>query len=423
MGFASLGTMGFALATARRLDLPYAEWVPWALLLQPLFFVGGFTALTESAVALYLSAAIWAFVSGRLRLAAALISLVAVTRYEAVVLLPVFGVALALRRAPLSSYPLLVWAPVLHNLVGRWLLGDWPFAIFLAPRPTTHYGAGTPLTMLVRALVAWGPAIGLAAGAGALCVRRLWTRVSWVIPAAFGSYLLAHVAIYWRGAYASGGYPRFLVSVAPAAALLAIGLVGEVARSRRRSALLALLGVTGLAVLGAWLELAVLPVRMSELVEPARNVGLIVVGLLCLMVAAAWGAPVRGKRALALLLGVLTIAAFVPVLRPLRLGGLERDLADACAWVQEHHPEAPVVAANTWACYFLDQSVVPANRPDFLDHQPAGTIFIWDDGYAVVSRFGATLPSMRGRAEWHEVFATPARSEQAPAARVFVRMP
>ncbi|NIP87341.1 MAG: hypothetical protein GTO03_18015, partial [Planctomycetales bacterium] len=81
---------------------------------------------------------------------------------------------------------------------------------------TPIYGAGTPLTMLVKSMATSGPAVAVLAVVGSIaCLQdrhrsgdqpNLWNQRAWLIPACYLAHLLIHTLIFWRGMYASAGY-------------------------------------------------------------------------------------------------------------------------------------------------------------------------------------------------------------------------
>ena len=126
---------------AARLAMRLGVRRPWLVIVafyaQPLNALLAGTTLTENFAGLYLVSAVLLLERGRVMLASAVFSLVLVTRHEAVVLLPLWWLALAARSAPTArvwiSAGLALWAVVVHNVAFWIVFQNWPLAVFLTP--------------------------------------------------------------------------------------------------------------------------------------------------------------------------------------------------------------------------------------------------------------------------------------------------
>jgi hypothetical protein len=406
--------------------------VPLLCFVQPLFLLMSYTTLTETAVAFYLTLAVWCFVAGRSICSAAVLSLCFVTRYETLVFLPLWAVAIWRSGGPRLCYPLLVWAPLLHNVLGRLVLDRWPAAFILGSRHPSLYGTGTPLSMAVKSMAASGPAVAVLALVGSFVLLRLGSRprprAVWLIPACYLAHLLAHTIIFWQGLYGSGGYPRFLVSTSPLAALCALPALGALldpSADRRRRALGALTAVILLMWIGLELEAGIMDEAWLFLIEPMRWIvrGLAVLALLS--VAGLWKGRTRlpgGVLAAAAI--ATTVLPLAYLIRPHRIPSHIRDVEQAVAWLRSSpHSDAPVIATNIWVSYYLDRgfNVVPPDSTTILDDAPPGTIFIWDHDYSPTPRFDISAESMGDRPGWCLLWQSDPRDGQDTFARVYVR--
>ncbi|MCP4250601.1 MAG: glycosyltransferase family 39 protein, partial [bacterium] len=367
---ASTVSVWLALDIARRLNLARASWVPLFCYVQPLFLICAYTTLTETASALYLTAAIWCFVRRRPAWSAVLVSLCFVTRYELLVLLPIWVIALWRARGGWYCFALVLWAPLAHNLLGAVVLDRWPLAYLLTGSSGTDmYGQGGPLTMCIKSMATSGPPVAVLALVG-LLLRRA-SRVWWLVPACYGVHLLAQSLIYWLGAFASGGYPRFLVTTSPLAALCAVAAFDAITGTsdrRQRRIWAAVAFVTALLALGLELDMRVADETWLFLIDkvrwPVRGLATVV------LLAVVWQRYRPGRWPGVILGAVALIATTLPLgylIRPHHPAAPSRSIAAAVRWLDgTEYADAPAVATNIWASHYLDRgfNLVP---PDALD--------------------------------------------------------
>ena len=283
---------------------------------------------------------------------------------------------------------LILWAPIVHNLLHRWSYGTWPLSLFLDPSGSSEYPAEGWLSYIPHALYAISPAIaGLAVVGGlSLCRRRRF-----LVPTLAGGYLLIHVSIKALGFYGSGGYGRFMVSVAPMIAILAVvGLERLVKpmsaeRSGGRGAWLTLSLVWGVAWLAYEVELSA--GRLNPL-GPVWIRAVPAVVILAMLAAAifhrrGFGLTI-GRGALCLL--VLTwLGQWLAIVRPLRLSPKQVLVKETVVWMKaQGTADAPFFSANPWFASFLDLVENPRACKDaaLLASMPVGTVFVWDSIYA-----------------------------------------
>lgn len=382
---------------------------PWLVIVafyaQPLNALLAGTTLTENFAGLYLISAVLLLERGRAMLASAVFSLVLVTRHEAVVLLPLWWVALAARSAPTArvwlSAGLALWAVVVHNVAFWLVFQNWPMAVFLTPSGSTEYLARGPLAYLPRALEAIPPVIAaLALIGGAVCVRRRKR----LIPAMAAVFFLTHCAVVALGVFASGGYARFVVTIAPLIAVLAVVGWEEVWRRWRG----------GHTTRGAWLTMtAVWLVGATALAVESRAgrgvagaalgwwIAVTTLGVLVATLGMAFGRPRRhalpGRVAVAVL--VLTVVIQIGwIVRPMRRRSDQAAVADVVAWLRRSGLEQrPIFATHPWMSYDLDLIENPSvhKGPRLVAAMPVGTVVVWDSHYSASDYHGLPLRDLR----------------------------
>jgi len=300
---------------------------PWAVIAlawaQPLFFQLSMTTLTETALALYLTGAVYLAVTQRWTLSAAVLSIAFVTRHEAILFLPIWIAAAWLAGTNVWRLWPILWAPLATNGLAVLIGARSAFERLLEPRPSNQYGQGGWLTFFSRSMEAFGPAISVLsivglrgifrqANAGSISNDRgpetefqcsqavadakesLESDVTNTMPYASASAREAlpswrdTLAIRWRtllvvscvvayfaaqtviralGLFDSGGYARFLVPISPLVAILALAGWRELScadvRVRSRAVLLAAV---------AMILLLVAMERQMQLFAEARDI-------------------------------------------------------------------------------------------------------------------------------------------------------
>lgn len=396
----------FAAGYARRIGLRPA----WPVVLfcygQPYFAMLSYTTLTENFTALYLSAALWLVAGGRTLAASAVFSLALLTRHEAIIFLPVWALvvwmAAASRRARWQGWALCLWAPVVHNVLHAWVFDTWPFVVFLRPGGSTEYLPQTWPSYLPHALLATGPVVAALAAAGAW---TLLVRGRWQAPVLAGLFFASHAAIMALGVYASGGYARFMVAVAPLTAVLAWAgwnaIFAQDGADAHR-------GVARALATGAWLFgwiACELVLAGGNVALPAAMPGFLTRTLVLTLLLAAWGAVVwrlpRRRHMIRgagwLLVGLAWAAHLAIVVRPLELRPQHRLVFEAVDWLDRMgRSDDPFFAANPWFAFAL--GLVENPRADksaaLLNSMPAGTIFAWDSIYTGSDFHGISLESV-----------------------------
>ncbi|MGE0481285.1 MAG: hypothetical protein AB7Q17_12515 [Phycisphaerae bacterium] len=411
-----------AFRIAQRLGAPRAWTAPAFVWLQPMTFTLSYTTLTEPVLALYLALAMRLFLARRFAWSAAVVSLCAVTRHEALLFLALWAAALWRERRPLREWLPLAWAPLVHNVLSHFYLWEAPLMMFLRPAPTDEYGSGAWWSMLARWPLAAGVGPLLLGCVGAPLLFRTRGGALWVACGA--AYFVAHSVLYRYGLFATGGYYRFLAPLAPllatgaAAALGAFAARGRDAERRAIALLLALAGVTG--ILWAAIE-AETPDWLAWLLVWSRYgaLGMIALCVGCAIVATRARGLLR-RVALALPpLALVVLTFWQPVLArgvqppftqcaPLRLVDDQLLVREAVDWLRESHlADRTVVAANLWVYEFLGRSLTPfrPNTRQQLEQLKPGELFLWDRRYCPSPAHRIPLEELEQRADlallWH----------------------
>lgn len=418
-----------AVRLAARLGVRPVWLVVVACYLQPLNLMLATTTLTENFSALYLVCAVALLHAGRPVGASAVFSLLLVTRHEAIALLPIWWLGLLLERGALvgkrpvtgcggdASQPrsgfwqhvrrcvrprqaaaaaVSLWAPLVYNVVFRVLFDEWPFSMFLQPGGSTEYLPTGPLSYVPQALLAVPSVLaGLAIIGGAALIRR----GCWPAPALCATYFLVHAASKALGVFASGGYARFMVTIAPLVGVLAVAGAVEMARAVRQEraaawpwlvhagvwgigwAALELECAAGRAAMPGWLSLTTVRV-LAALV--------LLVLLTAWVTGRFWRNPSGPWRARILggLAGLVLLTLVPQVLRfakPLRLNDEAAVFQRVVDWLtMQQLADAPLFWTDPWVAYDLDLVEHPRAHkgPALLASMPEGTIVVWDSKYS-----------------------------------------
>ncbi|MBP7864337.1 MAG: phospholipid carrier-dependent glycosyltransferase [Acidobacteria bacterium] len=436
-GLMTAAVAWLAWLIARRLvdDRRAAALAPALVWLQPLALTLSFTTLTETPAALYLTAGTWLFLRGNRVAGCGVLSLLFVTRLETLALAPLPLLLFALvdaaepagragrrpGKGPATEFPpgaafprpgalvrsllgaprnwacgaVLMWAPVAWCLASAALrLDPGSSVLHLFSRPySSEYGSGPAWHFLG----VWPEAAsyGLAALAvtGAFAAGRRGLLAS--IPA--GAFLALQSLLFALGIFASGGYARFMVTLAGlvgalASAGLAAGLGAAPGRAR------AILGPAALAAL------VVATALVRPLAHPAALVALAALSL-AYGLWAAWAAlPFRRRLTRAFTVACAGLALFQSALmvRPLNLGdsplsSLIRDGSRVA--VTPRLSGRALLTQHVAAVYIRRNGTVYAySNPDARarwEAAPPGTLFLWDNKYCYKKHTAADLEESR----------------------------
>ncbi len=379
-----------AARLALRLKIPRPHLVVGFCYLQPLAALLAATTLCENFAALYLVSAVALFMSNRPVAASLLLSLVLVTRHEAIVFFPVWYAAILLLKISSSrkfaALLACVAAPLLHNVLYFLVFERWPLAIFLRPHGSSEYPAAGLLSYVPDALNAMSPAITALAVIGAMAWMRQGRAL---VPALAGIFLLTHMAIKGFGVFASGGYGRFLVTIAPLVAMLAATGWDELyARMTKPNQSTRLWRI----FVGVWL------IGWAAL-EQQRHAGRfdfdastwwsIRAAAAAMVILCLWMMPkdrsVWSLRAGTSVIGLTCLAQWFVVVGPLRESEQQRAVRVIVSWLQTAELDRePIFAANPWFAHYLGLVENPRAHkgPALLASMPVGTVYLWDSIYS-----------------------------------------
>ena len=414
--------------SAKRLGLRRPAWAIPLIYALPLFLHLSTTTLTETPTATYLALTTWALLVGRTHTSAALFSLALITRHEAIILVPIWAWAItqeahfslppsiregraratlregfALARRHWSAFALLLWAPAVYNVATLLAFGYLPSAVFSRPAGAIHYGHGTPLTFLMRFIVMAGP---IAATLFIVGCRALWPAGR-ARPLVVGvvAYVAAETALYMLQAYATGGYARFLVPLAPWVAIIALAGANAVLDAtwqieplradEHKQTMPSTLWLVAAAALwsGVEIEQAVNPI--AAIVPYFWLFRLAAVVLLAGIAAGIvhW----NGRR----FCGVVVALALVgPVGRaawPHRLRPREAVIAETVAALRASNLLGrPFYSTSDWSYYFATHWYTAQHPPlyDQLGVAPPVSLLIWEEHYGPSPHFHLQLEAL-----------------------------
>jgi hypothetical protein len=206
-------------------------WLTLPLLLaQPAFFELFTDLLTEPLFALIFVVALRLHLQGRIKMGMAVASLLPLARPEGAFLCLLWGCWVlnarrqTARRASFwaASLPLLATGAILWWAAAFTITGD---PIFIAHNWPTHwqqgiYGHGSILSYSSRAWEFAGPLLVLFLLIGLL--RLLWLKKHASITTAWLLFFLLHSVFRAYGLFGEAGYPRYMVSLAPATAVITL---------------------------------------------------------------------------------------------------------------------------------------------------------------------------------------------------------
>ncbi len=405
-----------AARTARRLGIAPGWLVVLICYAQPLNTVLAATTLTENFAAFYLTAAVYLLLGGRASTASAVFSLVLVSRHETVALLPVWWLGVWMAGGPagrrVCALAASLAAPALHNVAFFAAYRAWPFQLFLAPSGSTQYPPTGPLAYFPHlfAAVPFVVASFALIGAHRVAASRFSNASAqpdllseaaekpraWIIPALAATFVGIHIVVMAAGVFASGGYARFMVTIAPlvsvlaAAGLSAHGHKEHSAGSRSdiRSSWLLMAGVVAVAWVAVELEWRAgrLGIRDERFFVLIRVVAATTALVVLLAGALRDGRPRRALRRLAAiwLIGLVVIqnAALV---RPLRVNEPSRAVARIVRWIESQGlADRPIFATNSWFAYYFNWAEDPRAHKGrrLVASMPVGTLVIWDSIYS-----------------------------------------
>lgn len=415
-----------AFAAARKLDLPSAWLAAPLTLAQPLFFVLSYTTLTETAVAFYLATSLYLMLSDRSAASSAVFSVVLVTRYETTALLPLWVLAIVLRgHARKWALPLLLWAPLLHNLLAAAVSWPLPARVYVGALAKS-YGAGDAFSFVAHLSTSAGLVIAVLALTG--CRGLLRFRTGWLISGSVFVFVAVQTVLYTRGAYGTGGYARFLVSIAPLLGIAAAqgwSMLGPSGPQGRAENVGAVLAAFALVYGGFEMHRMLADIWWGKAAAWAyRAVALAVgVGGIVSLLKTRRLVPPSGFPAAVRVCAVLLIAGQLIVsAEPLRTGVRHREILDALAFAEPHGLRDRVIHyAGPWVVY-ATHTFLPPDRLWFAEsvaRAEPGDLVIWDELYGKDETIGVPLRRLWPSPNWTLRYAACPRPGPWPSVMLF----
>lgn len=245
-------------------------------------------------------------------------------------------------------------SPILiYNLAAYLTVGTIPFNVYFETNPTDMYGSGSIFHYVPLLIGGVGLVSLILAGLGLCTLKKLWGKWS-LLLITYIAYFVMHSLIYWKGAFASGGYYHFLMPMAPAFALLGARFIGEV------------LYCEGFPLpRKACVSVLLLVVVAQGLNMPHHQ-----------LYYQDWQAVMAGDAK----------PEYSALAKPMKKGELSRCVVEASEWATGSYPEGTLVIASHIAHPFTQEILATKENQDKqfakLHDMPVGTVFIWDMSYS-----------------------------------------
>jgi len=350
--------------------------VPVMLMFQSWFPELSYPVLTQTPFMLFWILGVWLALTKRWHLAGFCFGYLSLIRHEGILLTAAWGIWLTLsdggfgrqcilllrKKVVISSvFPKFgrdalyglstVSAIILYNLAAFLFVGSFPFSIYFESEPTTMYGSGTIYHYVPLLAGGVGGVCSILAIIGIYSIRKRFTDWS-ILLATYPLYFILHSLIFWKGAFASGGYYNFLMPMAPFVALLAaegLALIWGKGEERWRHVVVFIL--SGLVVSEGF--------NMTHHQVCHQN----------------WAAIHNGDSK----------PDFRLIAKPMRKGRLNEKITEASLWALNHYPVDSLIMAKHVTHNFTQEILATKERQRLesapLHAMPIGTVFLWDRLY------------------------------------------
>ena len=347
----SLGTVYFAICTARKLRIYYWFLVPLFLFFQPWFADLSFLNITQIPFMLLMIVIVWLFITRRWGAAAFISGLLPLLRHEGIALAGLLFLYLMYQKKWKAG--VLAFIPMLaYNATAFFWIDQLPLNIFGDTVPNTIYGSGNWYHFLIRLPHPQAVGIPLMLLAVLGLPKILKSKQLIIISLWYVSYMVLHSVIFMFGLFASGGYKFFLLPMAPAFAVLAC---------------------LGFQQLGEWLD-----------------------GF----------DAIRFKTGLKMGVLLTVFIWCVIFVRPHELTPGEKAVKKAASWIQNHNLQNQVeAAAHVYLFYFLPRQINPQTLWESFEppeKMESSSLVIWDKQYS--NRWGLEKSYFEARSSsWKDV--------------------
>lgn len=381
--FARIYTLGLAMLAVwvtfkvgRILKVRMLWLVPLMLMFQSWFPELSYPVLTQTPFMLFWIVGVWLGLKGRWHLAGFCFGYLSLIRHEGILLTAIWGMWVifneggfgrqligyikrqvslgelvsALGRDLLFGLST-VSAIALYNVAALIFHGSFPFAVYFESNPTDMYGSGTLFHYVPLLIGGVGAMSMLLSLVGVFAIKGKYAKWS-LLLVTYPVYFLLHALIFWKGAFASGGYYHFLMPMAPFFALMSAEgvawIAGESKAIWRKCA-------GGLAVIFVVFQ----GVNMAHHQVFYQN----------------WSGINAGTAE----------PDYDIFADPMKIGELSTNLVEASHWAEQQYPDAPIILAKHIAHNFTQDNISTRelltceNEP--LHKMEVGTIYIWDHQY------------------------------------------
>jgi hypothetical protein len=349
--------------------------VPLMLIFQSWFPELSYPVLTQTPFMLFWILGVWLALKGRYHLAALSFGYLSLIRHEGIVLTALWGIWLSFQSGGFlnkcwislrerrfenglwtslgrdSLYGVSTVAPiVIYNVLALTLHGSFPFGVYFESEPTTMYGSGAIYHYVPLLLAGVGYVTAVFALLGLWGVRKV--KGPWsLLLVTYLTYFVLHSVVFWRGAFASGGYYHFLMPMAPFVALLAAEGFAKVRDRFKKRQTVFSIAVVALVLFQGF--------HMNHHQNCYQD----------------WVGIKRGEAEF----------RYTLLAQPIVQGEVCEDIEQALEWIQHEYPkDRPIVGKHISVKFELDQAASKEQQNlEFspLYKMPLGTLYVWDHIY------------------------------------------
>ncbi|MEZ5172241.1 MAG: hypothetical protein R2850_01690 [Bacteroidia bacterium] len=221
-------TILFTIKTAENTGVKSALLSGLIVVCSPLFFVLGFSGLTEPLFACMLSVSLYLATRNKHFSAAALVSFLPFVRSEGLIIAGVFGLFFLIKRN-LKVIPLLTTGHLVFSIAGSFYYGDllWVFNKIPYAHLSSIYGEGDIFHFFRQLLYLTGVPNYFLLWSGCLVMlyqsvrHRLNSELSILVLGGFLAFFIAHTIFRAFGIFNSMGLIRVFIAVIPLMAIIA----------------------------------------------------------------------------------------------------------------------------------------------------------------------------------------------------------
>ncbi|MFC4994549.1 hypothetical protein [Rubritalea tangerina] len=349
--------------------------VPMLLLFQSWFPELSYPILTQTPFMLFWILGVWLGMTKRWHLAGFCFGYLSLIRHEGILITGIWGLwvtfseggfgrhCLQRLKGEISAANILpalgrdalygvstVSAIFAYNLAAFIIQRSIPFMVYFESKPTTMYGSGTIYHYVPLYIGGVGLTVFILSLVGSFRIRKRLSQWS-LLLATFPVYFILHSLIYWKGAFASGGYYHFLMPMAPFVALLAAEGVSQIQENVRDAWRVPVLATISIFIVFQGLNMAHHQVVYQD-----------------------WEAIMKGEAE----------PEYQLIAKPLEQGTYPKIITEASRWASDQYPDRIILAKHI-AHNFHQRTTMTKERERNenlpLYQMELGTIYIWDGKY------------------------------------------